>query len=90
MHRPPDPQMRSPAAGNGRANRKLQCSTPQVSKYSPDEIETSIDVYFGRNFLGTIDQVDGLHYVRSADGTDLGTHKTRTAAARAFSEGARD
>ena len=85
--------MRSPAAANGRANRKLQCSTPQVSKYSPDEIETSVDVYFGyfgRNFLGTIDQVDGLHYARSADGIDLGTHKTRTAAARAFSEGARD
>jgi hypothetical protein len=68
MHRPPDPQMRSPAAGNGRANRKLQCSTPQVSKYSPDEIETSVDVYFGRNFLGTIDQVDGLHYALCAIG----------------------
>ena len=88
--RPPDPQMRSPAAGNGRANRKMQCSPAQVSKYSSDEIETSVDGYFGRNFLGAIDQVDGLHYARSADGTDLGTHKTRTAAARAFSEGARD
>lgn len=90
MHRPPDPQMRSPAAGNGRANRKLQCSAAPVSKYSPGDIETSVDVYFGRNILGTIDQVDGLHYARSADGTDLGAHKTRIAAARAFSEDARD
>lgn len=89
MHRPPDPQMRSPAAANGRANRK-QCSAAPVSKYSQDEIETSVAVYFGRKFLGTVDQVDGLHHARSTDGTDLGTHKTRTAASRAFSEGARD
>jgi hypothetical protein len=88
MHRPPDPEMRSPAAANGRANRKSKCSAALMSKYSPDEIDTSVAVYFGRNFLGTIDLVGGLHHARSADGADLGTYKNRTAAARAFNEGA--
>jgi len=89
MHRPPDPEMRRAASGKAAPNRKSKCSTALLLKYSPDEIDTSVAVYLGRKFLGTIDQIGGSHHARSADGADLGAHKSRSTAARAVSEGTR-
>ncbi|MBR0801832.1 hypothetical protein JQ615_41615 [Bradyrhizobium jicamae] len=85
----PPEKRRSPAAANGGANRKSQCpSSTEALKYNPDEFEAIVTAYVGQKSLGAIDQVDGVHYARTADEVGLGAFKTRQAAALANRESA--
>ncbi len=49
MTRPPDPEMRSPAAGNGEANRKNQKQHPK--NYAADSSDASAPVVLRHRFM---------------------------------------
>jgi hypothetical protein len=81
------PKTRSPAAANGRVNRKTQALVgAEIPTYNPGESVSSVSVYSGRKYLGTVRETGDSHQAVNAAGTPLGAFPTRIAAARALSE----
>lgn len=83
MH-PPDPEMRNPAAANGRENfRKVN---QQDGNYASGSIIARRSVYAGREFLGyVLETSDGSHQAVSPAGELIGSFRTRMEASRALS-----
>jgi hypothetical protein len=86
MQHPPNPEMRSPAAGNGRANRKSNRPLkPKQNEYADEAIVSSVSVCNGRALLGHIFETDGgLYRAVAPNGLLIGSFKSRPEAAKAF------
>lgn len=81
------PKRKNPAAGSGRVNRETQAlhgTEPRI--YALSESLSSVAVYLGRVFLGSILETANGHQVADSAGIALGSFPTRIAAARALSE----
>ncbi|MDB5577937.1 MAG: hypothetical protein JWR80_3113 [Bradyrhizobium sp.] len=81
------PEKRNPAAASGRVNRKVHAldgAEPKI--YATTESVSSLAVYLGREFLGSILETPDGHQAADATGAVLGNFPTCIAAARAFSE----
>jgi hypothetical protein len=70
--RPPDPEMRNPAAANGRVKQKAKPGRLKKEAYADREIVSRVAVYNGRLPVGqTLPTHDGCHLSVAADGEPI-------------------